>query len=603
MTATGRSSAEHASFQAFFHCYLREIDPGQWASPGTVTTLHRFSDKTWSLRGPSVLILALPHQKLELGLEVLYRSTVGSHHFGGVRCRQTGSPDWWPTTPFAAVQLLISELYSGHSEADREQTKTHELELLSRFSESYRNMTRYLCARQTDPLLGSDRFIASEQSLLYGHWAHPTPKSRQGMVDWAHDFYAPELGGMFRLHCFSVARSMIAQRSVCGRPAESLIRECLGLSASDSGDVMVPVHPLQASWLMHQPAVKAAMADGRIRDCGLLGPEFTATSSVRTLYHPDLPWMLKFSIPVKVTNSLRVNKFSELEAGATMARLLLRTGFSRAHPGFQVINDPAYLTVRLPGQCESGFEVILRENPFVAGRDNGIHSLAALTQGPLPHQPSRLHNLIQGLALAEGRPSAAVCRDWFHHYFDCAIEPAIALLDEHGIALEAHQQNSLLDVSAGYPRTYFYRDNQGFYLSPSYRDHLVALDPAIAHLGELFYDDDMIQDRFGYYLLFNQLFAVIHRLGADGLIDEYALLAITRDRLQKIRRSLTGAGRQFAAAVLDRPRLAYKGNLLTRIQDVDELQAELEMAVYTSIENPLALKTGRSLRETGYEVA
>lgn len=69
MTATGRSTAEHASFQTFFHCYLREIDPGQWASAGTVTTLHKFSGKTWSLRGPSVLILALPHQKLELGLE------------------------------------------------------------------------------------------------------------------------------------------------------------------------------------------------------------------------------------------------------------------------------------------------------------------------------------------------------------------------------------------------------------------------------------------------------------------------------------------------------------------------------------------------------
>lgn len=40
--------------------------------------------------------------------------------------------------------------------------------------------------------------------------------------------------------------------------------------------------------------------------------------------------------------------------------------------------------------------------------------------------------------------------------------------------------------------------------------------------------------------------------------------------------------------------LPYKGNLLTRVHDVDELNAELEMAVYTSIPNPL-YRQGKSV--------
>ncbi|MGQ0417266.1 IucA/IucC family protein, partial [Bacillus sp. HC-TM] len=36
-----------------------------------------------------------------------------------------------------------------------------------------------------------------------------------------------------------------------------------------------------------------------------------ATSSLRTLYHPNSKYMLKFSFPVKVTNSMRINKLKE----------------------------------------------------------------------------------------------------------------------------------------------------------------------------------------------------------------------------------------------------------------------------------------------------
>ena len=38
-------------------------------------------------------------------------------------------------------------------------------------------------------------FIEAEQSLLFGHLTHPTPKSRQGILDWKSAMYSPELKG------------------------------------------------------------------------------------------------------------------------------------------------------------------------------------------------------------------------------------------------------------------------------------------------------------------------------------------------------------------------------------------------------------------------
>src|SRR5690606_31205165 len=218
-------------------------------------------------------------------------------------------------------------------------------------------------------------------------------------------------------------------------------------------------------------------------------------------------------------------------AGVVMARLLRQSAFSRRYPKFQILEDPASLSVSLPGVQQTGFEAIIRANPFVPGRDRGIHSIAALVQEPLPGQASRLQTLIDMLASQEGRTPEQVSRDWFNRYWDCAIEPLIRLLDEHGIALEAHQHNSLLDVAQGYPRRYFYRDNQGFYLSNSYRDHIEALEPDVGATPELFYADELIQERFGYYLIVNQLFSVINRFGLDGVLKEEALLSITLKRL------------------------------------------------------------------------
>jgi spermidine-citrate ligase len=353
--------------------------------------------------------------------------------------------------------------------------------------------------------------------------------------------------------------------------------------------VLLPVHPLQADWLSHQDHVRRLVASGALREIGPLGPRYTATSSVRTVYSPGSPWMLKLSIPVKITNSLRFNQQHEMLAGVAMAAVTEELEIATRYPGFRVIADPACITVLSPGRRESGFEVILRTNPFMAGRDTGVHCLAAIVQEPMPHRASRLRALIEGLALAEGRSVQDVCLEWFARYFECAVAPLIRLYDEHGIALEAHQQNSLLDLSAGYPQRYFYRDNQGYYISRAERTTLMERVPELRRLPELFYEDALIRERLSYYLVANQLFSVVHRFGSDGLLAEERLLSFIAGRLMESSRVLGARGREFVRGLLEERRLAYKANLLTRLHDLDELTAPLQRPLYTTIDNPLCL--------------
>lgn len=592
MGPSARAIAELASLQAFLNGYLLEVDAGQWLPA------HAWQDDPAAPpAGTHICVLSLPNQRTRLTVDTLYHSATGRHQFGRLRLWQPGRFCWVTLDPFHAMTLLVREMFYLIGGMVPELRKSRELELIHRLTDSYQTMARYIESRQPDDGLHRSRFLNTEQSLLFGHPVHPTPKSRQGMADWQHRAYAPELAGGFQLHFFLVRQDWIDQDSDAPVPASAMAEAILAAGQAPlhlpEGFGLVPAHPLQAQWLLLQPEISAAIRKGDIQPLGPSGPVFYATSSVRTLYCECADWMLKFSIPVRVTNSLRVNQQHELRAGVAMSRLLRKLGLqdesdiSTPPLAFRVLQDPAFLTVNLPGKRESGFEVIFRDNPFPPGKDEGITSIAALTQDPLPGRSSRLFDLMEGLALNESRSLAAVSWDWFAHYLECAVAPALRLYDDHGIALEAHQQNSLLDVSSGYPSRYIYRDNQGYYLSESRRSALISLCPELAAMPELFYRDAMICERFCYYLVVNQVFGVIARFGRDQLLDETALLAQLRRFLVAQARDCHGPAAPLIGMLLADIRLPLKGNLLTRAHDVDELTAELELAVYTSIPNPL----------------
>lgn len=602
MDESARGRAELASFHAFISCYLREIDPGTWLSRAERDEISQALSVDWS--GPDALLVTLPGTKITYVFDIAYRSVVGRHC---IRAVYRKTVDGWQQEGFWCVLMaLVRALYSHQQWVDEGVSKRKQLELTYRLTDSLQNMCRFIqhWQRQAQPAT-PDTFILAEQGVVFGHWMHPTPKSRQGCLDWQHALFSPELQGRFQLHLFAIPRNLMIHDSDCDHSAEEIINTVFRTEhLCAAHETLVPVHPLQAHWLAFQPGIKELMEEGIIRDLGAMGPCFLATSSMRTVYNPELDWMFKLSIPVKLTNSLRQNKAHELDAGVLMCRLLRRLDVGANRSGFRVIADPAYISAAIEGRKESGLECIIRTNPFKHETAANVAPLACLLQDGLhPDSPaSLLANCVTRLADATGLSPSEAALSWFNRYWDCAIEPCIRLFDRHGIALEAHQQNILLDLHDNLPRTCFYRDNQGYYLCTSRKKILVKILPALAFADDLFYDTDMVIKRFGYYLVVNQLFAVIHRFGCDGLLSEAQLVRVVINRLRSLLPALGDLGGEFVRYLLSSPNLASKANLLTRVKDIDELEAELEMAVYVPLANPIAaaICSGASTRERDY---
>jgi siderophore synthetase component len=480
--------------------------------------------------------------------------------------------------------------------------------VLNRLRLSVSAVTSFLAARDGDiddlwsaaPL----SFIASEQAQLLGHALHPTPKSRTEMGNDDMLAHAPETAARFQLHWLAVDAGLVEHDSATGTPAteiaERLLREdpatdAAALDAALAGlgeRVLIPAHPWEIAHLAKNDKVVAAlMQDGQIVDLGPLGSPVTPTSSVRTVYNADWPYQLKFSLDVRVTNALRVTQPKELLRAVEAARLAQTEAGARASeiaPGLTLLQDPAYIAVRHGGQLIDGLSVILRDNAWRAGSDADVSALTTLTQDHPYGGQSRLGNLVAAIAEREGREVADVAREWFKRYADVVVAPIVRLYLDAGLCFEAHQQNVLLELEDGWPARGILRDSQGYLHREAAHADIAALVPGIGEKSESVFPEALADERLVYYSFLNNALGVINALGVAGAIDEVVLLGDLKALLEAERER----GGTYPATLLDHllddATWPCKGNLTTRMHDIDERIGEgSEHASYVKILNPL----------------
>ncbi len=221
-------------------------------------------------------------------------------------------------------------------------------------------------------------FPDTEQALLLGHLVHPTPKSRGELGAVERQRFSPETGGRFALRWLAVDRDLVRHGSALDTPAPELAAALLrddpavdqaALQATREavgGDrILLPAHPYEADRLAADPLTADLFDTGAVVDLGAWGAPFLPTTSVRTVYRADAPWQLKFSLHVRVTNSMRVTLPKELDRAveaAALARTVVGARTREAAPHFVLVQDPAYLTLARDGEVLNGFSVLLREN-------------------------------------------------------------------------------------------------------------------------------------------------------------------------------------------------------------------------------------------------
>ncbi|MBT2440634.1 iron transporter [Streptomyces sp. ISL-36] len=568
--------------------HLDDPDTRRAADTATIENLLRCWVREKNLPAPECTTLRIPLEASGTALlvPVRYWSPTGWHRFGAPALE--GLHPSAPTADAVTVAALLS----------RETGRPEGTELVGRVADSARRTADFIADRRhrPGPRPDADLFLTAEQSLLLGHPLHPTPKSREGLSDAEARLFSPELYGSFPLHWMAVDHAVLASDSAWTEQGRPVSAAQLATALADGlelppGTVPLPLHPWQARELPHRPDVAALLDAGLLHDLGPHGASWHPTSSVRTVHRPGARTMLKLSLGLRITNSRRENLRKELHRGVEVHRLL-RTGlvdqWQAAHPGFDIVRDPAWLAVDTPdGAPVAGLDVMIRHNPFAAG-DDAVCIAALTAPRPWPgttRMRSRLADIVTRLAARTGRPIAAVAAEWFLRYLDQVVRPVLWLDGTAGVALEAHQQNTLVLLDPeGWPVGGRYRDNQGYYFRESRRDELESRLPGIGAASDTFVSDQVTDERFAYYLGINNVLGLIGAFGAQGLADERILLAGFRQFLT----STTGFGSPLPHRLLEAATLRCKANLLTRLHGLDELVGPVDtQSVYVTITNPL----------------
>ncbi|MFE9441884.1 IucA/IucC family protein [Streptomyces sp. NPDC006602] len=516
------------------------------------------------------MLLRLPRRGVLLRVALRRTSLLGAHRFTGPVSEQReggwAAVDWRRLAGYTHDELWL-------------RTGVRNEEFLEQIASSHAAITSTLTAVRSDRAPDSrlSDYLASEQSLLFGHRFHPTPKARTGDPR-AWSAYAPEAKAAFPLRHLAVRDHLIAEEY-----ADPAALAPLDHQREDvpEGYRLLPAHPWQYETLGEHPALRAALAAGDILDLGPGGRPFAATASVRTLY--DGETFLKFSLNVRITNCVRKNSSYELSGAVALTRALAPAlaDLDERFPGSAVLREPAYRTLALPGPDGTpdralleGFGVIVREGLPRRLAPGATPLLAAAVADEYPTGAAHISRLLGG---ADRQRALA----WWSAYLDLLVPPVLAAYFDHGLVLEPHLQNVLICVDGdGMPAQVLFRDLEGAKLLPEHHAHtLAALPPEVA--GPLTYDAQRGWDRVVYCLLVNHAAELLAALADLHPRAEAALWGRLRDTLRAYAER-SGCPPRLAALLAGVP-LPAKANLLTRW----ERKADRE-AGYVRLPSPLA---------------
>ena len=574
MRALLRAAGTDVAAQCFLNALLRETKDWRYL-PATdadaLSEIHIPLSQTQALRVP-----------------VRYFSPTQHHHYRFPATLIQSNSDRGDAVTFPQLVDLILEKPSIKGSLDADTLVRFKQRVLENHAHTWQAIDlRHSWATLRDKPL---TFAEAEQALLVGHAFHPAPKSHEPFNEAEARRYLPDFASRFPLRWFAVESTLVAGDSLNVSLRERLLRfaaqsapELLGHFTNTRW--LLPMHPWQADYLLEQDWCQRLVENGSLQDLGEAGTQWLPTSSSRSLYSETNSDMIKFSLSVRLTNSVRTLSVKEVKRGMRLARLAKTERWQELqarYPTMRVMQEDGWAGLRdESGTIQEESLMALRVNLLFDTPDTQTNVLVSLTQAAPDGGDSLLAAAVRRLSQRLDLPLAQAARCWLDAYCDRVLLPLFSAEADYGLVLLAHQQNILVEMQQDFPVGLIYRDCQGSAWTES-------ADTWLKEAGET-----EVENRFGesqllryfpYYLLLNSTLAVTAALAAAGFDSEESLMSRVRDALAELRR--TAKQTRCLDYVLDSPTWNCKGNFFCYLHDRNENTIADPAVIYFDFSNP-----------------
>ena len=435
-------------------------------------------------------------------------------------------------------------------------------------------------------------FIEAESLLILGHSFHPYPKARDGFTQSDFKQYSPEYRNGFSLAWAVADKDVIVSRNEKNFDDEwmnDVARSCLGHEvfnkiSADEKELM-PIHPWQLTHLQSNKEIQALVKAGKVKFINLDSEVlWFSTSSIRSIYSIDLKYMLKFSMSLRLTNSIRHLQQVEVDRGIQVCDVFNTPQgieLQKKWPDFEVLHEPAYAAFKSK-HSETLIESIVscRENPFTTGLEKEAILLASLNQLS-PNGTSILDRFTS-------RESTNYYFEWFKTFTKTVITPLMDAQANFGIFFGAHQQNIIMKLDgSGLPVKLYFRDCQGTGYSEEAFKEYAPYCPGLALDNGNILSKEIGQKIFCYYLIINTAFDTITHLSKLSGQKEVDFIEILNESLQELREN----GVKDSSCIdylLNDQYLWVKGNYKCCLKEINENTMKSPTDIYIPMVNPIS---------------
>jgi N2-citryl-N6-acetyl-N6-hydroxylysine synthase len=408
-------------------------------------------------------------------------------------------------------------------------------------------------------------FKTTEQVLYAGHFSHPYPKLQEGNVHESLNLK----WCLIHKDILHIETSSYFSKDTLNKELNTLA----GVDNRDSEFLLYPFHPFQFSYFAEADWMQSYLSKGLIKVLAFAEKEWTPTTSIRSLYNEDAKWMLKYSLNVRLTNSIRTLQINEVKRGMQLHEVFqsskgMEIFLDEDMSTLSILHEPAFMALKnLEGETLKETIVVLRENPF-RNNNEKIISLATLNQ-IIPHS-----TLINNKAKA---------KEWFSSFLDKVILPFVLLQGRHGIYLGAHQQNIIIKLDKNnYPEHMFYRDCQGTGYSQMGFEKFKTEAQSLNNPNGNVLDSSLANTLIGYYLFINSTLFTIKSI-AQG--DRELEIVLINDFTSKLS-LLNIKDRSFIKYALESESFYIKDNYECCVKNINENTMSNPLDIYKKFKNP-----------------
>ncbi|WP_433946647.1 IucA/IucC family protein [Paenibacillus sp. SN-8-1] len=494
--------------------------------------------------------------------------------------------------PCMAMDWLLEEV--GASDTDTLTTQDRVADLRNQMNNSIYKTAFYVLNRlqNNKQRIGitseyqNCNVLRSEQSLLFGHPFHPTPKSSEGFTEDDLRRYAPEMNASFQLTWFAVHSdlfredwltdsSLMTEWQGCEHRLQEeivAIHRSSGLRADEIAVLtsyrLLPAHPWQSEYLLQQARIRSWIDGGKLKYLGSLGDWQYPSSSVRTVWSPAQSFYLKLPLHVRITNFIRTNNEEQYKRSMDAARIWAAIEPAFHYPGFGILQEHGVVSIS-DAELAEEFSVLFRASlPGNQSRNEDWHVVAAMLEDEFDRPEYLPATKIEAVK-------------WIRAYVHIYVIPVFQLFADFGYSLEAHVQNTLIRIQDGVPTGCYVRDLEGVSVCRNKAQELGWVNHKIAPDSPVLSDTDEAWKRLLYYNVTNHLSHMVATISRASHTEEGDLWSETAHAISTHPESGAPSLREWINRLLETPVLPAKANLISRFHQQGERPR------YVEIPNPL----------------